>query len=216
MTPEFRKIDLANWPRRDQYDYYTQKLNIAYNTTARVQVDHLLDFCHANGYQFYPALAYVMTRAVNQLENFRMFRDGDGALGIWDRLVPYCTFFHPDDKTVSGCWPACDVDFAAFYQDVAGDLERCSNYQDIPDCPDVPLNLYHLLCMPWLDFSSRRTVRARKGPAFFPLIAVGRCTIENGKTTLPVNLQIAHAVCDGTHAEQFFRILQEELDRFAG
>ena len=42
----YRKIDMAAWPRREHYQYYTEKLKIECNMTVPINVKNLLDFCH--------------------------------------------------------------------------------------------------------------------------------------------------------------------------
>ena len=54
----YTKIDMATWPRREHYRYYSQTLKVEFNMTAPVNVKNLLGFCRANGYRFYPAAIY--------------------------------------------------------------------------------------------------------------------------------------------------------------
>lgn len=96
----YTKIDMATWPRREHYRYYTQTLKVEFNMTAPVNVKNLLGFCRANGYRFYPAAIYCVTRTLGRIENFRMFRNADGELCVWDRVVPNYTIFHADDCNV--------------------------------------------------------------------------------------------------------------------
>ena len=100
----YTKIDMAAWPRREHYRYYSQTLKVEFNMTAPVNVKNLLGFCRANGYRFYPAAIYCVTRTLGRIENFRMFRNADGELCVWDRVVPNYTIFHADDCTFSDCW----------------------------------------------------------------------------------------------------------------
>ena len=76
----YRKIDMAAWPRREHYQYYTEKLKIECNMTVPINVKNLLDFCHESGHKFYPSIIYLVTKVLNQMENFRMFRDTEGNL----------------------------------------------------------------------------------------------------------------------------------------
>ena len=208
----YRKIDLEHWPRREHYEYYTQKLKVEYNLTARVQVDHLLDFCHQHGYRFYPALICIVTKVLNQLESYKMFRNQEGELCVWDHIVPNYTFFHPDDKTFSDCWSEYSEDFDTFYQTIVRDMETFKDHKGIKARPGQPANFYCISCAPWVDFTAYSTRATNGEPKFFPIITMGRYTQENGKTTMPVNLMIAHAVCDGYHAGLFFNTLQAALD----
>ena len=213
MMNGYRKVDMEHWPRREHYAYYTQKLKVEYNITSRVRVDHFLDFCHRNGYRFYPALICAVTNVLNRLENFRMFRNEADELCIWDKIVPNYTFFHQDDLTFSDCWSECDDDFDTFYRNVAGDMERYRDKKGIKVRPDQPANFYCISCEPWMDFTAYSARVSTGEPKFFPVITMGRYVEENGATTMPVNLMIAHAVSDGYHAGLFFTELQKELDQ---
>ena len=46
----FKKVDMESWPRREHYRYYTKALKVEFNMTAPVDVQNLLRFCHAHGY----------------------------------------------------------------------------------------------------------------------------------------------------------------------
>ena len=91
--------------------------------TAPVNVKNLLGFCRANGYRFYPAAIYCVTRTLGRIENFRMFRNADGELCVWDRVVPNYTIFHADDCTFSDCWTDFSDDFGTFYRAVTADMQ---------------------------------------------------------------------------------------------
>lgn len=212
MTTRYHKIDMDNWPRKDHYAYYTEQLKVEYNITARVQIDRFLEFCHQNGYRFYPALICVVTRVLNGLDNFRMFRNGAGELCVWDQIVPNYTFFHQDDNTFSDCWSEYSDDFDQFYQNIVRDMEYYKDVKGIKVRNDQPANFYCISCEPWTDFTAYSARVADGEPQFFPVITIGKYMGENGKTTMPVNLMIAHAVSDGYHAGLFFNTLQTTLD----
>ena len=108
----FKKVDMESWPRREHYRYYTEALKVEFNMTAPVDVQNLLRFCHAHGYKFYAAAIYCVTKALGRIENFRMFKNADNELCVWDKIVPNFTFFHPDDCTFSDCW----TDFSDVYR----------------------------------------------------------------------------------------------------
>ena len=70
-----KKIDMDTWARREHYEYYTKQLKVEYNITANVDVKNVLDFCHSKGYKFYPAMIYLVTKTLNRIDNFKMFKD---------------------------------------------------------------------------------------------------------------------------------------------
>ena len=78
----YKKIDLENWCRKEHYLYYTNSLNVEVNMTANIDVSELLSFCHTNGYKFYPTLIYCVTKVLNRIDNFKMFKDKRIHMGI--------------------------------------------------------------------------------------------------------------------------------------
>ena len=209
----YRKIDLAAWSRREHYRYYTEQLKVEFNLTAQVNVTELLAFCHAHGYKFYAASIYCVTKALNRIENFRMFKNADGELCVWDKIVPNYTIFHADDCTFSDCWSDFSADFLSFYRTVTADMQTYGSNHGIKAKPGQPANFYCVSCTPWVAFTAcgSRVTDSRE-PAFFPIVTMGKREKNGDKLLMPVNITVAHAVADGYHAGLFFRYLQEELD----
>ena len=171
----YTKIDMATWPRREHYRYYSQTLKVEFNMTAPVNVKNLLGFCRANGYRFYPAAIYCVTRTLGRIENFRMFRNSDGELCVWDRVVPNYTIFHADDCTFSDCWTDFSDDFGTFYRAVTADMQTFGGNHGIKAKPGQPANFYCVSCTPWVSFTGCGSrVTGSSEPAFFPIIVMGR------------------------------------------
>ena len=208
----FKKVDMESWPRREHYRYYTEALKVEFNMTAPVDVQNLLRFCHAHGYKFYAAAIYCVTKALGRIENFRMFKNADGELCVWDKIVPNFTFFHPDDCTFSDCWTDFSEDFPTFYNAITADMQTYKDVKGIKTKPNQPANFYCVSCTPWTAFTGCGSRVADGQPAYFPIVVMGRYEKCGGKVNMPVNITIAHAVADGYHAGLFFRYLQEELD----
>ena len=208
----YKIIDMQTWPRREHYRYYTEALKVEFNMTAPVNVKNLLDFCHTHGYKFYPAAIYCVTKALCRIENFRMFKNAEGQLCVWDRIVPNFTFFHPDDCTFSDCWSEFSEDFPTFYANITADIEKYKDVKGIKTKPDQPANFYCVSCTPWTAFTGCSSRAAGGQPAYFPIVVMGKYEKHGAAVDMPVCITIAHAVADGYHAGLFFQYLQEELD----
>ena len=196
----FKKVDMESWPRREHYRYYTEALKVEFNMTAPVDVQNLLRFCHAHGYKFYAAAIYCVTKALGRIENFRMFKNADGELCVWDKIVPNFTFFHPDDCTFSDCWTDFSEDFPTFYNAITADMQTYKDVKGIKTKPNQPANFYCVSCTPWTAFTGCGSRVADGQPAYFPIVVMGRYEKCGGKVNMPVNITIAHAVADGYHA----------------
>ena len=161
----FKKVDMESWPRREHYRYYTEALKVEFNMTAPVDVQNLLRFCHAHGCKFYAAAIYCVTKALNRIENFRMFKNADGELCVWDKIVPNFTFFHPDDCTFSDCWTDFSEDFPTFYNAITADMQTYKDVKGIKTKPNQPANFYCVSCTPWTAFTGSRTDSLHTSPS---------------------------------------------------
>lgn len=208
----YRMIDLETWPRREHYFYYTENLKIEFHMTVPIEVTNLLGYCHSHRYKFYPTIIYLVTKVLNKIENFRMFRDANGALCVWDKIIPNYTIFHEDDKTFSDCWSDFSEDFSEFYHNILEDMEACKRIKGMKGKDHQPPNFYCISCVPWVSFSACSSRVTNGEPSFFPIITIGKYEKTAEKTQMPVNMTVAHAVCDGYHAGLFFQFLQEEIN----
>ena len=172
----------------------------------------LLDFCHINGYKFYPSLIYFVTKVLNKIENFRMFKNEMGELCVWDKIIPNYTIFHEDDKTFSDCWTDFSEDFDEFYQNITDDMERFKNKKGIKVKENQPPYFYCISCIPWVSFSACGSRVTNGELAYFPIITIGKYEKNIDKIMLPINITVAHAVCDGYHVGLFFAYLQNEIN----
>lgn len=209
----YRKINMEKWARKEHYLYYTEKLKIEFNMTAAIDVTKLLAFCHKYEYRFYPTMICLVTKVLNKMENFRMFRDENGDLCAWDKIVPNYTIFHEDDKTFSDCWSDYSEDFETFYRSITEDMQTFKDKKGIKVKDGQPPNFYCISCSPWTSFTSFNSRVANGEPSFFPIITIGKYEKDPVRTLAPVSITISHAVCDGYHAGMFYEYLQDEIKR---
>lgn len=208
----FKKIDIENWARKEHYRYYTEKLKIEVNMTAPIDVKNLFDFCYIHNYKFYPTVIYIVTKVLNKIENFKMFRDNEGNLCVWDKINPNYTIFHQDDKTFSDCWSEYEEDFEKCFQNITTDMHTYKDKKGIKVKEQQPANFYCISCTPWTAFTGYGSRVANWEPAFFPIITMGKYEKNGNRIDMPVNITIAHAVADGYHIGLFFEYLQNEIN----
>ena len=210
----YKKIDMDTWARREHYEYYTKQFKVEYNITANVDVKNVLDFCHSKGYKFYPAMIYLVTKTLNRIENFKMFKDKYGYLCAWDKIIPNYTIFHNDDHTFSDCWTDFSEDFDTFYPNILKDMATAATKKGIKAKEGQPANFYCISCTPWTTFTGYGSRVSNGEPSFFPIVLMGKYTQHGKKVLMPVNITIAHAVADGYHVGLFFQYLQEEINNY--
>lgn len=213
MLPEYKTIDFETWPRREHFQYYTEKLKVNYSMTARLDVTRLRGECNRKQYHFYSAFVWCASNVVNQMECTRMMRDEEGHPGIWETIHPNYTIFHPENHTFSDCWTCYDPEFEKFYDAMRKDIADAEKVRGIKAKEGQPMNFFCISCIPWLDYTGYATTTSGDRVALFPIITFGKYEKRDGSYTLPLTLTIAHAAMDGWHTSEFFRRMQEELNQ---
>lgn len=89
-----KKIDPVTWPRAELFRFFSAVSDPFYSITFRVDVTNLHRYTRTHKLSFYYALGYLVTDAVNAVENFRYTLRG-GDLWLLDERVPSFTDLHP-------------------------------------------------------------------------------------------------------------------------
>jgi chloramphenicol O-acetyltransferase type A len=207
--PEY--LDLEKWSRRAQFEFFKTYDNPFFNITASVDVTSLLDLTRADkGISFFIAYHFLSIKAANEVENFRYRLDGE-RVRIYERihagtivLLPNesFTFVYFDYQTNYGEFQTrarVAVDRALVGEP---DLEQRADRED----------LIHHSVLPWIAFTSISHARKFKQPDSVPKIAFGKYTTENGRTRMPVSVEVHHALMDGLHVARYFEKFQGYLD----
>ena len=207
----FHPIDRAAWPREPWFVHYAQNVPCTYSLTARLDVTAIQ---HTRT-KLYPALLYLLTEAVNRFAAFRTAFNSEGVLGVYDNMHPSYTIFHRDTQTFSNLWTLWQPSYPQFLQAYLEDQARYGG-QSVPfPKPGTPENTFPVSMLPWTDFQGFN-LNLQKGFDFLlPIFTLGKRTQDaTGRWSLPIAIQVHHAVCDGFHVSQFLDCLQQEADTF--
>ncbi len=210
----YKKIDFENWERKDHFLYYTEKLKVGYSMTVSLDVTNIVNKCKENNIKFYPAFIYCVSSVINETYYMRLFKNSENELCYWDYVVPNYTIFHDDDKTFSDMWTDYSPDFKKFYSDITGDIEKYGAKKGVKIKDNQPPNFYCISCVPWISFTGYCPYTAGGTPSLFPIITFGKYTNENNRISMPFNITISHAACDGYHTGKFFEDVQKKIDSF--
>ena len=71
MSGSCQKIKLRTWPRRDIFSFFSALDQPFYSVCFRVDVTQLHEYVKAHSLSFYYAMTYLVTQAVNEVENLR-------------------------------------------------------------------------------------------------------------------------------------------------
>lgn len=208
---DYKVIDIEKWERREFFEHYINAVPCTYSMTVKIDVTNI----KLQNLKLFPALLYCLTKTVNNFEEFRTALRNDGELVVYRAMLPCYTVFHKDTKTFSNLWTEFTEDFAEFARRYELDVEHYGKVEGFMAKPDVPENSFTVSVLPWVSFEGFN-LNVKGFDYLLPIFTAGKCTEADGRYTLPLAVQVHHAVCDGYCASCFINDLQAELDNLAG
>lgn len=208
----FNKIDLDNWKRKEIFNHYLNQ-QTTFSITTEIDISVLYRNIKQEGYKFYPAFIFLVTRVINSNTAFRTGYNSDGELGYWDKLEPLYTIFDGVSKTFSGIWTPVKNDFKEFYDLYLSDVEKYNGSGKLFPKTPIPENAFSLSIIPWTSFTGFNLNINNNSNYLLPIITAGKFINKGNSIYLLLSLQVHHSVCDGYHAGLFMNSIQELSDR---
>lgn len=197
-------IDMATWPRRGMYDYFSGVSNPFYSVTVQIDVTDLAAWAKREGLSFYYALVYLCTQAVNQTEAFR-YDIRDGQVVLLDRREPSFTDLKPGAELFHIVTMPAGEDIRAFCREA----RQKSRAQEVfLDMTAEAGSLIYFSCLPWVELTALTNERDFDRDDTVPRIAWGRYVEQNGRLKLGLSLEVNHRFIDGLHIGQFVHALE--------
>ena len=106
MSGSCQKIKLRTWPRRDIFSFFSALDQPFYSVCFRVDVTQLHTYTKTHGLSFYYVMTYLVTQAVNEVENLRYT--------IRDETVVLLSKGEIDSKKVRVEFSLEDMDMSGF------------------------------------------------------------------------------------------------------
>lgn len=207
--PTGRFLDTASWARASTFEFFRHYEQPFTNICARVDVTRTLDHCRRTGASFFLASWFCAMRVANELESFRLRLRGER---VWshDQLFLGTTVLRPDD-TFGFCYIPYARHFEAFQRlgRLAVDATRARDepldrYADRDDC-------IFGSTLPWIRFTGLAHAHRHPPRDSVPRIVFGKYAPEGESVSMPVSVEVHHALCDGLHVARFFERLEARL-----
>jgi len=204
----FVTIDPMRWSRREQFEYFKDYAHPYCNVTTDVDVTALVTWAERNGTSFTLAALHASLSAANEVEPFRYRFRGDDVI-VHDRVHARLLVLRPDETL-----GFCRLDFRLPFDDFVGpaaaavaEAERTVGFEPRSGEDDV----LHYSVTPWMYLTSVTHPRnSNRGSV--PKLVFGRYRTVEGRTRMPLSIEVHHALMDGWHMHGFVRLFQERLD----
>ena len=203
-------IDMETYPRKSHFEYFSSLAYPYVGFTANVDVTNPIRFAKEKGGSTFHAILYVAMQAANSVPELRQ-RVEDGKIVEFD----FCNVGYTvalEDKTFCNCYTEGRMSIEEFFVDAKARQEEAKNHPGFVNPDEDETGLIFTSCIPWLAFT--QCIQPAPIPADYnPRIVFGKYIKENGRTMMPLHIQCNHALVDGYHLSEFYRIFQELADQ---
>ncbi|MET4157087.1 CatA-like O-acetyltransferase [Agromyces sp. PvR057] len=204
-------IDVDTWNRRETFEHYRNRVPCTYAITVELDVTAFAEALRHSSRKTYPAQIWAIATVVNRYREFRMAVTDAGEPATWPVVHPAFTVFNPERETFAAVWTPYDEDFGRFHDRAADLLATASTATTMFPQGDLPPDAFDVSSLPWTSFTGF-TLQIDGGSGhLLPIFTLGRHVERDGRTMLPLAVQIHHAAADGFHTSRLVRELEQLL-----
>lgn len=202
-------IDMENYPRRSHFEYFSSLAYPYTGLTANVDVTNAIRYAKEKGGSSFLAVLYAAVKALNEIPQFRQ-RIINGKIAEYD----YCNIGYTvamPDNTFCNCYTESRMSLDAFFVDAKARQAEAMKHPGFVNPDEDETGLIFASCLPWLAFT--QCIQPAPIPADCnPRVVFGKYIKAGDRTLMPLHLQCNHALVDGFHMCEFYRIFQEMVD----
>jgi len=202
----FERININEWSRKPQFDFFKTYENPFFNITANVEVTNLVEYCKKTGESFFLNSLYIGAQINNEISEFRM-RIRNNEVIVHDIINFGAPVMH-ENKTFTFCYFKYFDDKNKFIEDAEVRLKKEKENPSFNPRHEED-DIIHFSVLPWINFTSIKHARRIPVTDSVPKIVYGKYTESNGKYFMPISLELHHALLDGYHAGLFYEKWEE-------
>jgi chloramphenicol O-acetyltransferase type A len=201
-------LDVNNWVRRDQFEFFRGFDKPYFNVCVELDVTELLALLRKRpGSSVSLAYHYLALRIANEVEPFR-YRLRDGKVLVHDVIHGATTVLLANESFAFAYfdYTADYRKFTADAQSVITEVKREGIFKDSPSD-----DLIHFTTLPWVYFTSFSHARNWGQEDSVPKITFGKFTNEGKRVLMPFSVEVHHALMDGLHVGRYLTRLEAAL-----
>lgn len=202
-------LDLANWPRRELFEFFRDFDKPYFNICTRLDVTNLLaELRNHSDVSVSLAYHYFALKAANEIEPFR-YRLRDGQVLVHDVINGGTTLLLPNETFTLVYFDYAET-FAEFIGPAQRAVEETLETQAFRPRHEDDARI-HCTTIPWISFTSFSHARNWRREDSVPKISFGKFIRENDRTLMPFSVEVHHALMDGLHVGRYVARVEEML-----
>ena len=208
-------IDLATWERRDNFSYFKDFLNPSICVTSKVCCGMSREKAKKNGRSFFLTYLHSILKAVNEIKELRYRIEPDGVV-LYDEVGVLA----PIKMNKNGKFFTVRIPYhqelEVFYEEAQRIIQNIPEDGDPYDAEnnqfeDNRFDVILVSAIPDFYFTSITSTQKHRNGSDYPLLTVGKAVEREGKTVMPIAMNVHHGFVDGFHITDFFRRVESYL-----
>lgn len=204
-------ITFENEHRKKHFDFFNGMNHPHFNITANVDVTATLNYFKTHSIPTTFALVYLLSKAANDLKEFR-WRIRDNKVVEHDKVNPSFSVPTNDADVFSFCTVPYHPKAKAFIskaEEISEAMKTNPSFEDEEGRDDY----LFMSAIPWVSFTSMQHAMHYHPHDSVPRISWGKFFTQNGKTFMPLAVQVHHALVDGRHVGHYFENVETALQQ---
>jgi len=204
-----KKIDLNTYPRKDHFTMFSKMQNPILNVSVQVDITEWLKRIKAEGKPFFLSCMYEVAEAANEVPQLRQ-RIKDGGIVEYDHCASSYTVL-AKDESFRFCFADTSVPFDEYLERTKVEQKKAECEPKLVDHEDV-LSCFFMSCIPWFSFTEL-SLPFNDNTFSNPSFTFGKYYEQNGRTLMPLAIQVNHALVDGVHLGKMFTKIEERFSK---
>ena len=202
-------IDMNGHPRQSHFEYFNNMAFPYMGLTVNVDVTNVIRFAKEQGGSSFHAVLWLASQAANAVPELRQ-RIENGQVVEYDHCNTGHTVALPD-RTFCNCTTDCRRSIEEFLPYARARQEESKKQTGFINDPEEEHGMIFTSCVPWIQFTQVTQPVPVPGDSN-PRIVFGKYFQQEGRTMMPLHIQCNHALVDGWHVAEFYRMFQEMAD----
>jgi len=199
-------LDIATWSRRELFEFFIGYTDPYFNICAQLDVTRFKEFVSERAVKISLALHYFALRIANEIEPFR-YRLKEGRILVYDVVHGGTTVLLPNESFTYAYFDY-QRDFEKFVSDMGNAVnDVLSGSGELR--PTMRDDVIYHTTLPWTSFTSFAHARNKGRGDSIPRIVFGKISKDSSRFTLPISVEVHHALMDGLHVGRYLSRLEE-------
>jgi chloramphenicol O-acetyltransferase type A len=204
-----KEINMDDWDRKEHFNFFFGSDLPFYNTNVSLDITGLKGYAKSRGLSVNNTIMFLITKTVNSIDNF-LYRLIDGKVFKIDKINPSFACLRGNEELFRVITLEFNNDIILFDKHVKEAIQNSKTYFDLSMLRGRT-DFVFLSPIPWISFTGLDHTLSLKKEDAIPRISWGKFYESNGRTLLPLNIQVNHIFIDGIHVGKFLDLLQEEI-----